>query len=65
MVATEHKNSVKGDSFDIELPAINELRLFVQCLNEESACSVSYETAAWHWYNVLYGRAGQIPSKQL
>ena len=47
MVATEHKNSVKGDSFDIELPAINELRLFVQCLNEESACSVSYETAAW------------------
>ena len=47
MTDTEHKNSVKGDSFEIELPAINELRLFVQCLNEESACSVSYETAAW------------------
>lgn len=47
MEATEHKNAVKNDSFEIELPAIKELRLFVQCLNEENACSVAYETAAW------------------
>ena len=40
-------NVAKDESFEVTLPEITELRLFVRCLNEEAACSVGYETMQW------------------
>lgn len=44
---TKHMNAVKDEVVEVTIPSITELRLFVQCLNEETACSVKYETQVW------------------
>ena len=54
---TKHLNVGKGSDFEITLPEITELRLFVECLNEEAACSVDYETLAWQ-------SVAEVPSKE-
>lgn len=47
METSKYMNAPSGESYEMILPEINELRLYVQCLNEETACSISYETLAW------------------